>query len=68
VIVNGSADWGISDPLSLVKVVDLMRREGHDAATIENLVCRNATAFYGHSPRWKPELDLTPVDPREFQR
>ena len=29
---------------------------------------RNAMAFYGASENWKPELNLTPVDPREFQR
>ena len=27
-----------------------------------------AMAFYGGSDRWQPELDLSPVDPREFQR
>lgn len=68
VMVNGSADWGVSDPLSLVKVVDLMRREGHSADAIQDLVFRNATAFYSHSPKWNPQFDLVPVDPREFQR
>ena len=67
-IVNGSADWGISDPLSLVKVVSFMKADGHDAATIEALVYGNAMAFYGASPKWTPELDLEPVDPRQFQR
>lgn len=68
VMVNGSADWGISDPLSLVKVVARMHEDGHDDDTILNLVHRNAAAFYGHSPNWKPELDLEPVDPQQFQR
>jgi len=67
-IINGSADWGISDPLSLVKVCAFMKDDGHDDATIRRLVFENAMAFYGQSPRWRPELDLTPVDPREFQR
>jgi uncharacterized protein len=67
-IVNGSADWGVSDPLSLVKVVDFMSQDGHEQSTIENLVMRNAMAFYGQSENWKPELDLTPIDPHEFQR
>jgi predicted metal-dependent TIM-barrel fold hydrolase len=67
-IVNGSADWGVSDPLSLVKVVDFMARDGHSAETIANLVFNNAMAFYAGSPNWKPELDLTPVDPATFQR
>jgi uncharacterized protein len=67
-IVDGSADWGISDPLSLVKVVEFMRQDGHDARTIQRIVFDNAMAFYGHSHRWKPELNLEPVDPRQFQR
>ncbi len=68
VLVNGSADWGVSDPLSLVKVVEFMRQDGHDDATIQSLVRDTASAFYAHSAHWKPELDLEPVDPREFQR
>jgi len=66
--VNGSADWGISDPCSLPKVVQFMRGDGHDDATIQRIVFDNAMAFYRHSPNWKPQLDLTPVDPRQFQR
>ncbi len=67
-IVNGSADWGVSDPLSLVKVVEYMRTDGHAEETITRIVYGNAMAFYSGSPRWQPELDLSPVDPREFQR
>ena len=67
-IVNGSADWGVSDPLSLVKVVEYMGKDGHPEETIEKMVFSNAMAFYGHSENWKPQLDLKPVDPREFQR
>jgi len=68
IIVNGSADWGISDPLSLVRVTKYMADNGHKPETIRNLVFQNAMKFYGHSPKWKPELDLVPVDPRQFQR
>ncbi len=67
-VVNGSADWGISDPLSLVKVVEFMAADGHDDATIRRIVCDNAMTFYAGSPNWKPELDLAPVDPNMFQR
>lgn len=67
-VVNGSADWGISDPLSLVKVVEFMAADGHDEASIQRLVCDNAMAFYSGSTHWKPELDLVPVDPNIFQR
>ncbi len=67
-IVNGSADWGISDPLSLVKVAAFMQADGHPDATIRDLVFRNPMLFYAGSPKWKPALDLVPVDPCTFQR
>ena len=67
-IVNGSADWGVSDPLSLPKVVAFMAKDGHSDDTIQDIVFENAMAFYANSPRWKPELDLEPIDPHEFQR
>ncbi|MBL7134360.1 MAG: TatD family hydrolase [Phycisphaerae bacterium] len=68
VIVSGSADWGISDPLALVKVIDYMRSDGHDDQMIQRLVMGNANAFYSQCPRWKPQFDIKPMDPREFQR
>jgi predicted metal-dependent TIM-barrel fold hydrolase len=67
-IVNGSADWGISDPLSLPKVVEFMKTDGHHEQAIKRIVFENAMAFYSASPKWRPQLDLTPVDPHEFQR
>ncbi len=67
-IVNGSADWGVSDPLSLVKVADFMVKDGHETSTIKDLVFNNAMSFYGQCPKWTPELDLKPIPPHEFQR
>ena len=67
-IVNGSADWGFSDPLSLVKVVAFMQDDDHNMATIEDIVFNNAMRFYSASANWKPDLKLTPIDPHEFQR
>jgi len=68
VIVNGSADWGVSDPLSLVKVVDYMGQHGHTQETIRKLVFDNANTFYSQSPRWQPDFSLVPIDPHIFQR
>lgn len=68
IMVNGSADWGISDPLSLPKVVAYMRQDGHSDETIRRIVFHNAMTFYRHSPRWIPKLDMTPEDPRSYQR
>ncbi|MCD4825469.1 MAG: TatD family hydrolase [Phycisphaerae bacterium] len=67
-IVSGSADWGVSDPLALVKVVDYMRTDGHDEQTIQRLVFANADAYYRQCPKWQPNLDMKPIDPHEFQR
>jgi len=67
-IVDGSADCGVSDPLSLVKVVARLRQDGLNEAGIARLVRDNAMAFYGHSPHWLPDFNLQPLDPREFQR
>jgi hypothetical protein len=67
-IVSGSADWGISDPLSLVKVVDYLAADGHDEETIHRLVFANANEFYSASGNWNPRMDLVPPDPRTFQR
>jgi len=68
VIVNGSADWGVSDPLSLVKVVAYMRNDGHSEAAIADLVFNTAMRFYSASPNWKPDFDITPLDPSAYQR
>jgi len=68
VIVNGSADWGVSDPLSLVKVVAHMRNDGHSEAVIEDLVFNTAMRFYSASPNWRPDFNIQPLDPSVYQR
>jgi hypothetical protein len=68
VIVSGSADWGISDPLALIKVTDYLRNDGHDDQTIHRLTYRNAMDFYSASPNFTPNFELVPPDPRTFQR
>ncbi len=60
IIVSGSADWGISDPLSLPKVVETMRQDGHDEAVLESLAFGHPNAFYSQCPKWQPNLDLKP--------
>ncbi len=67
-IVNGSADWGVSDPLSLIKVVAQLRQDGVAGADIQRLVYDNAMALYSLSPHWKPDFAIEPLDPHEFQR
>ena len=68
VIVNGSADWGISDPLSLVKVIERLRADGFGEEVIEQITYHTPMAFYGASPHWKPNFEIVPQDPTTFQR
>ncbi|MCL1909692.1 MAG: TatD family hydrolase [Kiritimatiellaeota bacterium] len=60
IIVSGSADWGISDPVSLVKVIAQLRADGHSEDVVMKVAFDNANAFYSQSPNWKPRFDLTP--------
>ena len=68
VIVNGSADWGVSDPLALIKVRDRLRLDGHSEETIQALTFDNANAFYAQNPKWKPIFNFNPIDPAVYQR
>lgn len=68
IIVNGSADWGISDPLSLIKVVDQLRKDGLSEETIQAITYDTPMAFYSASPHWKPDFNIIPQDPNTFQR
>lgn len=68
IIVSGSADWGVSDPLALVKVVEYMQSDGHGEQTINKLVMENANAFYSQSPNFRPDFNIQPLAIAEFQR
>lgn len=66
--VNSSADWGSSDPLSLVKVAGHMKANGFTPAQVERLLFENPLAWYKQSGRFNPDLNLPFVHPREYQR
>lgn len=68
VLVNSSADWGVSDPCSLPKVARHMQANGFEPTQIEQLLCANPLAFYGQCPKFKPRLDLPYIDPSVYQR
>ncbi len=68
IMVNGSADWGDSDPLSLPKTVNYLRTEGHSAESIKLLVRHNANTFYSQSPEWRPNYRIKPVCINQYQR
>jgi hypothetical protein len=52
-IVNGSADWGYSDPLAVPKVAMLMRQTGDFSEDqIKKVVFGNPYNFLRHSPNF----------------
>lgn len=55
IIINSSADWGISDPLSVPKTVALMKERGIDEEHIKKVAYSNALEFFGKSGQMKEE-------------
>lgn len=49
IIVDSSADWGVSDPLSVPRTAALMLERGIDAAVVERVTWQNALDAYGQS-------------------
>jgi len=54
ILINSSADWGVSDALKVPKTVAVMREHGIAEAAIEQIVWDNPVAFFSQSGR----LDL----------
>lgn len=68
VIVDSSADWGVSDPLAVPKTARLMRERGIAEERIRETCYANALDAYGQSGQIK-EIDWThpaPVDQRHL--
>ncbi len=62
IIVDSSADWGVSDPLGVPKTAKLMLERGIDARTVELATWQNALDAYGQSGQIDVEALLkTPV-------
>ena len=51
-LINSSADWGVSDPLSVPRVVRELECRGVPRDQIEQLVFLNPIQFYSQSPRF----------------
>ncbi len=68
IIVDSSADWGISDPLSVPKTAALMLERGVASAAVELTTWQNALDAYAQSGQIDVEaLNATPsVDQRGF--
>ncbi|MCX6997314.1 MAG: hypothetical protein NTV49_09545 [Kiritimatiellaeota bacterium] len=68
VLVNSSADWGVSDPCSLPKVARFMQQQGFTTQQVQKLLFDNPLAFYSQCDKFKPNVDLPCQDPAVYQR
>ena len=66
IIVDSSADWGVSDALAVPKTARLMLERGIPQAHIEEVCYRNALRAYGQSGQFQESdwLNPDPVDQR----
>ncbi|NUM34582.1 MAG: TatD family hydrolase [Candidatus Brocadiae bacterium] len=55
IIINSSADWGISDPLNVAKTCQLMKEQGFSEATLEKLFWQNPMDFFQKSSHFNPD-------------
>jgi len=66
IIVDSSADWGVSDPLAVPKVANLMLSRGIDEKDVHLTCYQNAINAYGQSGQFNEEdwLNPAPIDQR----
>jgi predicted metal-dependent TIM-barrel fold hydrolase len=70
IIVDSSADWGVSDPLSVPKTAALMQKEGVSKEDIHLTCYQNALSVYGQSGQfnekdWNQDLLVNQADLHE---
>jgi predicted metal-dependent TIM-barrel fold hydrolase len=51
--MNSACDWGVSVPLAVPYAALEMRRRGHGAGAVEQLIYHNPLRFLGQCPRFK---------------
>lgn len=68
IIVDSSADWGVSDPLAVPKTAGLMLRSGIAREDVEKTCYQNAYDFFSRSGKMKEEdwLNATGIDQRQL--
>ncbi len=68
ILVNSSADWGVSDPLAVPKTASLMLRRGISREDVERSCYKNALAAFGKNSSMKESdwTDAGGVDQREL--
>ena len=67
-LINSSADWGVSDPLTLPRMSRLLVENGFQAEQVEQLLYQNPLEFYTQSGRFQPNLELPFIHPSVYQR
>lgn len=67
IIVDSSADWGVSDPLAVPKTALLMLERGISKADVEKVCYENALSAYSQSGQMRESdwLNLPPIDQRQ---
>ncbi|BCL36481.1 TatD family hydrolase [Nostoc sp. MS1] len=67
IIVDSSADWGVSDPLAVPKTALLMLERGISEAAVKKVCYENALAAYSQSGQMQESdwLNLPPIDQRQ---
>ncbi|GAB4533141.1 MAG: TatD family hydrolase [Pleurocapsa sp.] len=67
IIVDSSADWGVSDPLAVPKTARLMAQRGIPEDHIKAVCYQNALTAYGQSGQIQESdwLNPTPIDQRQ---
>ena len=68
IIVDSSADWGVSDPLAVPKTAQLMAERGIPEDHIKAVCYQNALTAYGQSGQIKESdwLNASPIDQRQL--
>lgn len=67
IIVDSSADWGVSDPLAVPKTAQLMLERGISADDVKAVCYQNALSAYSQSGQIKEShwLNPLPIDQRQ---
>lgn len=53
ICINSSADWSVSDPLSVLKCANEMRRRGHPESAVNQVFHENPKRFLGQCPKFQ---------------
>jgi hypothetical protein len=54
--LNSACDWGVSDPLAVPKTALEMKKRGHLAAAVEQVIYQNPKSFLSQSPNFKAKF------------